>query len=174
MNIHGKVSIRKKYGPRRSFWMPKPPKTMTKSFSNRAQIDPKCSRSAQEHPRDAQDASKRRPRAPTRRQNWNSIEDPQGGALPPPDPWQSGHLWWSSCLAGFWRFLAFLAPFMMSPKLGPRMLPKTFQKWAPGSKIEAWRLQNRGLEDPKSIQEPSKTPFFKDINLRRVKWSTEH
>ena len=40
----------------------------------------------------------------------------------------------------------------------------------PGSsKIEAWRLQNRGLRPPKSSPEPSKTPFLKTFNLGSLK-----
>ena len=41
-----------------------------------------------------------------------------------------------------------------------RNLPKICQKII---EIEPGRLQNRALEPPKSSQEASKTPFFKDI-----------
>ena len=46
----------------------------------------------------------------------------------------------SCCLAGFWRFLAFVVPFMM---------PKTFEN-------EVQTLQNRNLKAPKSTPGASK------------------
>ena len=43
------------------------------------------------------------------------------------------------------------------------------RKSRPGaSKIEARSLQNRGPEPPKSSPEPSQTPFFKDIYLKKA------
>ena len=86
--------------------------------------------------------------------------------------WRHMGKWKPTFWLQFAQTLAFLALCLWSSHFED-MKPKTFENFEKSipepSKIETWSFQNRGQEPPKSMSEPSETPFLKTFNLRRLK-----